>query len=159
MPNQNDTSLVSQLITWLLIVAGWVIVHYLTLTRERQKEIRDLKSKLVEHIFEIEKRSIAFHQLPNHNPDEARNLVAEIDRVSTAIARQPLSLLGISPKVIRLFRSGVTLKNFDPSSFQSQPATSRLISDISLHTEALTYALEQAYSRRYLTEWWQAFRV
>lgn len=159
MPNQYQAALVSQLITWLLIIAGWVIVHYLTLTRERQKEIRDLKSKIVEYILEIEKRSIAFHQSPNHNSDEARNLVAEIGRVSTAIARRPLSLLCISPRVIRQFRSGVTLKNFDPSSFQSQPATSRLLSDISLRTEALINALEEAYSRRYLHGWWQVFRV
>ncbi|MCX7176016.1 MAG: hypothetical protein NT159_19250 [Proteobacteria bacterium] len=149
----------SQLITWLLIVAGWVIVHYLTLTRERQKEIRDLKSKIVEHILEIEKRSIAFHQSPNHRPDEARNLVAEIDRVITTIARQPLSLLCISPLVLRQFRSGITLKNFDPSRFQAQPSTSRLLSDISLHTEALINALEQAYAGRYLNKWWQVFRV
>lgn len=150
---------VNQVITWLLIVVGWVTVHYLTHTRERQKEVRELKTNLIERILEIERRSIVFHQSANYNQDEARALLAEIERVSSGISRRPLLLLALQPKVMRLFRSSITLKNFDPTSFQPQSATSKLLSDISLRTESLTAALEQAYAQRYLNAWWQAFRV
>ena len=155
----QEVQLAKQLITWALIVAGWVTVHYLTLTRERQKEIRELKAKLVERILEIESRSISFHQASNYSQDDARSLVAEIERVSSAIARKPLSILAIEPKAVTQFRRSITLKNFDPSAFSPQSANSRLLNDISLRTEALTDALEEAYANRYLNLWWQAFRV
>lgn len=155
----QETQLATQVITWGLIVVGWVTVHYLTLTRERQKEIRELKSKLVERILEIENRSIAFHQASGHNQDEARSLVAEIERVSSAIARKPLSVLAIKPRAVTQFRRSITLKNFDQSAFNTQSANSRLLNDISLRTEGLTDALEEAYANRYLHAWWQAFRV
>lgn len=155
----HEAQLAIQIITWMLIVVGWVMVHYLTLTRERQKEVRELKSKLVEQILEVENRSISFHQAPNYSQDHARSLVAEIERISSAIARKPLSILAIEPKVVALFRRSITLKNFDQSIFSSQSADSRLLNDISLRTEILTNALEQAYANRYLNAWWQAFRV
>lgn len=149
----------TQIITWMLIVAGWMTVHYLTLTRERQKEIRELKSKLVERILEIECRSISFHQASNYSQDDARSLVADIERVSSAIARKPLSILAIEPKHVTQFRRSITLKNFDPTAFGTQSANSRLLNDISLRTEALIDALEEAYANRYLDLWWQAFWV
>lgn len=155
----HGAHLTIQIITWALIVVGWVTVHYLTLTRERQKEIRELKSKLIERILEVESRSISFHQASNYSQDEARSLVAEIERVSSTIARKPLSTLAIEPKVVAQFRRSITLKNFDQSIFSSQSANSRLLSDISLRTETLTNVLEEAYANRYLNAWWQAFRV
>lgn len=133
----QGSQLAIQIITWVLIVVGWLIVHYLTLTRERQKEIRELKSKLIERILEIENRSISFHQASSYSQDEARSLVAEIERVSSTIARKPLSSLAIEPKVVAQFRRSITLKNFDQSIFNSQSANSRLLHDISLRTETL----------------------
>lgn len=156
---QQEAQLVVQIITWGLIVLGWVTVHYLTLTRERQKEIRELKSKLIEQILQVESRAIAFHQASNYSQDEARALVAEISRVSSAINRKPLAILSIDPKTVAKFRRSVTLVNFDQSRFTSQSANGRLVTDISLHTEKLTSALEEAYAVRYLDAPWQAFRV
>lgn len=155
----QGAQLATQIITWGLIVVGWVTVHYLTLTRERQKEIRELKSKLVERILAIEQSSISFHQASNYSQDGARLLVAEIERVSSAIARKPLSILAIEPKAVTQFRRSITLRNFDLSRFSTQSANSRLLNDISLGTEALADALEEAYANRYLNSWWQAFRV
>ena len=155
----HGAQLAIQIITWVLIIVGWVTVHSLTLTRERQKEIRELKSKLVKQILDVETRSISFHQASNYSRDESRSLVAEIERVSSAIARKPLSSLAIEPKVVTEFRRSITLKNFDQSIFSSQSADSRLLNDISLCTETLTNALEEAYGNRYLNAWWQAFRV
>lgn len=148
-----------QIVTWLLVAVGWVIVHYLTVTRERQKEIRELKSKVIERILDIEQRAIAFHQASSHSADEARGLLAEIERISSAISRQPLSVLSVDPKARRQFRRSVTLRNFDLSNFHPQAANSKLLSDISLAAECLTNSLEQAYAGRYLSQWWQVFRV
>lgn len=159
MSDTPGTHVWSQVITGVLVVSGWVIVHYLTHTRERQKEIRELKSKLVDRILAVEQGAFAFHQAPHHNSDKARALVAEISRVSTAIAMQPLACLAVEPKVVRLFRSSVTLKNFEPSGFQAQSSDSALLCDISLRVEALIAAIENAYANRYLSKWWQTFRV
>ena len=146
-------------VTWLLIVTGWVVVHYLTLTRERQKEVRDLKMRLVDRILEVERRGCLFHQAAIFSPDEAGALVAEIGRISAEIARLPLSTLRVPKKAVVRFRASITLANFDLTRFQPQPATSLLLSNISLAAEGLINALEHAYDARYLSRWWQAFRI
>jgi hypothetical protein len=42
--NQHD------FITWLLIIVGWLVVHFTTLKREKRKENREAAYKIVEEI-------------------------------------------------------------------------------------------------------------
>ena len=43
------------LLTSLVVVLGWIVVHRLSEQRERRKEVRALLDKLMERIKEIEK--------------------------------------------------------------------------------------------------------
>lgn len=148
-----------QIITWILIVAGWIIVHYLTVTRERHKEIREQKSNLCSAIIEIEKNAIAFHQSLDFNPDLARNLMSSICRISNSISKPPLKNLRVAPDHIKKFRQSITLKNFEKRDFLTLEPNSRIISNISLSTERLINALDDSYSIKYMSRWWQIFKI
>jgi len=152
-------SVVHPMGTWVVIVAGWIVVHFLTVTRERQKEIRDLKSRLVERILEIEKRSIDFHQAEIYSLENGSWIIAEIHRASKSLSRQPLSSLGVKPEVVKKFRQSITGRNFDLSSFVPQRSASDLVRAISACAEDLSEDVERAYASKYLTSWWQIFRV
>jgi len=152
-------TILNQIGTWLVVVTGWLVVHFFTVMRERQKEIRELKSRLVERVLEIEKRSICFHQAQSYSYENGAWLVAEIDRVSKTLSRRPLSSLAVRPEVIKRFRQSITRRNFDFTSFVPQLSNSELIFAIFAGALDLTEELEKAYESRYLDSWWQLFRV
>lgn len=49
------------IITWLLVFAGWVAVHFMALARERRKEKRDLAKSITAEIRDIERAAIDLH--------------------------------------------------------------------------------------------------
>ncbi|MEF3068014.1 hypothetical protein [Pandoraea apista] len=150
---------ISPLVTWGLVVVGWVAVHYLTSVRERQKEIRELVGKLLETIASLERASVAFHSAPAFDQVKAYELTSTIASIRRRLTSQPLSKLQVSPDRILKLRRAVTLDNFDVKNFSSQAPTSPLIQGILAICEDVTISIEQAYARRYLLSWWQSFRI
>lgn len=147
-----------QVVTWLLVIAGWIIVHYLTVTRERQKEVRDEAKTICREIHELELRATNFHRSPTHDFGEAQAILSQMNRISSALASKPLSNLGVAPAEVRRFRQSVTLRNFDPRGFEPQTPDSALIRDIGLRSEQLAASVNECVARRYLDHWWQTFR-
>lgn len=148
-----------QAVTWLLVILGWIVVHYLTVVRERQKEVGDLKTQVVESILQVERDAIAFHQSAGHDSERARMLVTDLSRIGQAIANPPICMLCVHSRPVREFRKSVTLRNFDPTNFRSQHPSSRLVSEITRCADDLIAAIKNSYSSRYLEKWWQCFRV
>lgn len=146
------------LFTWGFIVAGWVVVHYLSAIRDRHKDSRDIKDKLIGRIIDLEKKAIEFHQLDQHDSQKGMEILSDIQRISSALGRAPLSLLQIETDHIKELRRAMTLHNFDQGSFKQQPADSKIFPRINLATEKLTEVIESKFSARYLTAWWQIFR-
>ncbi len=148
-----------QAVTWLLVVIGWVVVHYLTVVRERQKEIRELKNQVVDAILRVERAAIAFHQSSGHDSDAARTLVTDLSRIGRTIGSPPLRILCVESKSVKEFRKSVTLRNFDPSDFRSQQPSSNLVSEITRCADDLILSIDNSYASRYLDKWWHCFRV
>lgn len=150
----------SHTFTWfsvMLIIAGWVVVHHLSVIRERQKEIRERKDKLIQTIYEIEKAAICFHQSGNFNEEAARLLLVSLLRISPEIKLLPF-ISKESKHFIELRRS-VTYTNFDSSKFVSQQPTSKLVAKINQATDDLVTQIETDYSSRYLSGWSQSLRL
>jgi len=51
------------LVSWLLIIGGWLFVHRATLSRERRKEKREEINNTIQEIRAIENIAIDFHNL------------------------------------------------------------------------------------------------
>lgn len=148
-----------QVVTWVLVILGWVVVHYLTVVHDRQKEIRDLKLRVIQEITEIETLAIEFHTAKDFDSSKAQKITSMIQRVSSDMTRPPLASFQNYSGVAKEFRQAITLKNFDASKFHSQQASSEIVTDISYAAEKITRALEIGYDNRYMRAWWQVFRV
>lgn len=148
-----------QLITWFLVITGWVVVHYLSAVRDRQKDIRDLKLKTIQAIIDTEKLAIDFHMAANFDLGKTQQLTSMIQRISCDMTRPPLATFQNFSSVVKEFRQSITLQNFDISRFQRQQASSKIISKINYTTEQIIRALETGYDNRYMRAWWQIFRI
>lgn len=149
----SDTSevchLVTQIITWVIVVGGWLIVNSQNNDRERRKEVRLALDKLCTKIEEIEYTARTFHQ-NDYDVEVADKLKLSIDRIIRTAARlEILDSKILSHNAIRL-RKSVTLENFDVSNHVPLHGKDSQLSDISDAAEKLIGALEGAYIKRYL---------
>lgn len=148
-----------QLITWFLVISGWVVVHYLSAVRDRQKDIRDLKLKTIQTIIDAERLAIDFHTAVSFDLGKTQQLTSMIQRISTDMTRPPLVTFQNYSNVVKEFRQAITLQNFDISRFQRQQASSKIVADINYATEQIIRAFETGYDNRYMRAWWQIFRI
>lgn len=141
--------LITQIVTWLIVVGGWLIVNSQNNGRERRKEVRQAFDKLCTKIEEVEYSARTFHQ-NIYNAEAADKLKLSIDKIIRAIARlEVLDSKILSHNAIHL-RKSITLNNFDTSNHVPLNGTHPQLADISNAAEKLIGAIESAYAKRYL---------
>jgi hypothetical protein len=82
--------------TWLIVVAGWFVVHHLSQKRDQRKEARERVDQLVSAILSIEERAVRFHQSDSYQGDVARSLLFDIQRIIAKLKRHPFGSFVIS---------------------------------------------------------------
>lgn len=140
----------TQLITWVILVVGWYVVHHLTAQREQRKEARERLDQFVIALREIEVRSVEFHQSKTYEADLARTLLFDIQRIFVRLKRHPFGLFVIPPNLPKEVRKAITLRNFDFSKFTRQSPNSEILGDIANAIDKLEDQLEKEYERIYL---------
>lgn len=146
-------------VTWVLVILGWVVVHYLAVVRERQNDAHKQVQELVTSLYDLEAAAIAFHQNPTFDGSVARSLLSKVDRIARALAQPPLRKLNVPTFSRKTLRQSITLRNFDQSSFQPQAESSSLLAGVSVATQRVIEEVEEALATRFHERWWQVFRV
>jgi hypothetical protein len=132
------------LITWLLVLAGWFAVHQATLSRERRKERREAAKFTIESLRELEVDALKFHMAPGFDSVQADQLIYRAGRIIRGLQRTPMSELELPlGRMVRLRRS-MTLNNADASVFKPQTAGSGLLMEIRAAVDDLVDAIETA---------------
>lgn len=146
----SSNQLLPQILTPLLVVAGWYVVHQLTLKRDQRKEARERLDQFISTMRAIEETAIKFHQSDSYKADVARTLLFDIQRMIARLKRHPFGSFVVSPNLQKELRRAVTLKNFDPSKFACQPANSSILSNVANAVDDIEDQLEEEYERIYL---------
>lgn len=129
------------IITWLLVIIGWFVVHTATVRREDLKEKRDTTLRIIQEIREVEDIAIEFQTSSEFLEENYDILVWKIHRITSALHRPPLKFLKISTNIIISFRQNLT-SNTDKSSFITQSHTSENIRNIHEAADNLTNEIE-----------------
>lgn len=146
----SSNQLIAQIPTWLVVVAGWFVVHHLTTKRDQRKEARERLDQFILVLRAIEEKAIQFHQSDTYKGDLARTLLFDIQRIIAKLKRHPFGSFEVSPNLLKEMRRAVTLKNFDPSKFVCQPANSTILSNVANAVDDIDDQLEREYERIYL---------
>lgn len=134
-------------VTWVVIVAGWYMVHLATLSRERRKEKRDSAKQLVSDLHEIEKSARKFHGAEKYDEYGASELAMLCDRFIKVLQRAPFNELKIDPSLMTALRRAITCDNIDRTAFSQQAAYSEVQRNIRCATDDLIDAVEDAKVR------------
>jgi hypothetical protein len=149
MADCKEPSAWGDVVTWLLVIVGWLVVNWQSNLRETRKEIRERIDCLRDDILKLEDLSTRHHTVDN---DPVRR--AEIKRLIAAVAASAKMIgdAGLSiekrSQLIRDLRQAITLRNFDEE-YAPVPVTDPIVIDIGASVAALLRATETAYSQRY----------
>src|SRR5689334_20212946 len=118
-----QSSALTNSITWLLIIAGWLIVNWQSNLRETRKEIRERLDCLRDDTLRLEDLALQHHTVAN---DPVRR--AEIRRMIAAVASSVRMVADAGLRIERRsqlvqdLRQAITLNNFDEE-YESVPLT------------------------------------
>lgn len=129
-------------ITWLLVLTGWIVVHIATLNRDRRKEKREISMQICMDIAELQSAAIDFHTASHFNARKSTDVAQQVERIILRLQKLPLSELNIPLARMITLRRKITKSNIDPTDFKSQPDESQIIFDIRNATADLIIFIE-----------------
>lgn len=133
----------ANLITWILVIGGWIAVHFATLSRERRKESREAVSKIIDDLRLIESLAVVFNTSDKYDFSCSVSLIWRVDRAIKTLQRVPLKTLHIPTELLTRFRQALTT-NTDKSSFLAQAHDSEIVNEIHHITDELIDEIEVA---------------
>lgn len=136
---------------WIIAASGLLATHLFSEARERRKERRAQLDKVLERLGKLEENGKKFHLAAQFDLAAARALVAEIDRLQRAVARNlpRSSAEGELAAASIEHKRSLTFENFDQGSFSSQEPGSPLLLRIESATIDYEVLLEEEYAREY----------
>lgn len=139
----------TNVITWVLVLLGWLAVHYATLARERRKERRELAKAVIDALRSLELEALRFHTAATFDSILVDQLIYQTGRAIRSLQRVPMSDLNLPlGRMIRV-RKTITLRNCDRSSFQTQRAGSPILLEIRGAVDDLVDSIEEARDARW----------
>jgi hypothetical protein len=129
--------------TWLLVISGWVVVHRMTLNRERRKEKRDIAETAIKNLIELEAEAVKFHCDDHFDAQAMNSILWKTNRLISSFNRAPMCELLLTSVSLKELRQSITLKNFDCTGFIPQSVHSRIVTDICLAVDKLIVYIEE----------------
>ena len=146
----------TSVVTWLIVIFGWLVVNHQQNQRETRKELRARLDLIEGMVNDTEQSAIRYHTSA-HDPGSSRTLKSDIDRLSNLTrAIGNIISCSFSYRIVR-FRQSVTLKNFDSSEHQILTIDHEVIDTIAKETQSLINELEEAYSYKYHMPFYKRF--
>ena len=136
-------------VPWVLVIGGWVIVNQQNNSRETRKEIRARVDSFKKMVDEVEDAAVEHHTVAQ---DSMR--CAKIKRALTRLSSELhlisvfLSATDSSRKLIRL-KQAITLKNFESHRYAPVSPGEPLVSEVGSAADDLRYFIEQCYVAKF----------
>jgi len=137
----------THVVTWLLVLGGWGVVHWATLCRDRRKEKREISANVCKNLLALQDNAIDFHTAQYFEVRKSTDIAQQVERVAIQLQKCPLEELQIPIARIVALRQRITRQNIDPTSFAPQSADSNLILEIRNAVTDVIAAIEDGRER------------
>ncbi len=140
---------ISPVVTWSLVVLGWLIINRQHNTRETRKELRSQLDQVCKEIADVERKATNYHLELTCNRELGREIKIRLKRLGRS-----LKLLNFGEKRTQShrfvrFRQAITLKNFDTAHHEQQQLDGKLLDEVAVETENLVFFLEEEFAKKY----------
>ena len=115
----------------IIIIFGWVIVHYLSKRRDIQNFNRKNLETIYDLLHSLEEEAIQFHTSSSYNKEKSSHIYSQISHLERKINRLGFIKNEDFSSEIKCIRQSVTLANFDCSNFKQQKfENSKILNEI-----------------------------
>lgn len=148
----------SSIITWVLVVGGWVFVHFQNKVFQERRELRSALDKLILYIDKLKSDAITYHTVESEASSLLSNRVkSAIKNISSSIRRTELGSELVNSEVVAV-RKSITLDNFESNDYFPRGHSSALILEIIGSLDDLKDALEVRYVSLYRNSFFSCSR-
>ncbi len=154
---QCNLSSFAPAITWIIVIAGWLVVNSQHNRRETRKEIRSNLDSIISNIEDLENSAISYHTTACNDID-GHKIKVSINHISRNINSLALPLDGNFAYQLAQFRKSITLRNFDSHEHEILPINDEVIDDIGASVQQLIRSLDDAYRDKYQKPWYKKLR-
>lgn len=140
-------SFIDNIVTWLLIIAGWWIVHALHEVRNFRSSLRQLAAEVRESASDLRKKAYNYHTASQHNDELSGDIKRDLQRLA-ALCRflQPVYSEKEINQHIKNLRRAITSENFDsPINHRKLDVNDPVLTNIDVATDDLVFFVENAY--------------
>ena len=78
------------LITWIIVIVGWVVFHYLAKKRDQKNRYLSKIDDVIKRVEDVEEAAVQFWGTPGNSPDDQqfqrRSMIMMIDHLETVIS-------------------------------------------------------------------------
>ena len=128
------------IITLVLSIIGWVVVHILSSKRDIRKERREFCRNTISFIEDLEKAALKYHMAESRNMDLEQDIKINISFLDDRLSLIEKYFPSYCGKV-QFLRSAITLDNFQSAKFLTQSANSLIILSIRQSSHALKMSI------------------
>lgn len=136
-------NIIASILTWLVVLIGWYVVHNKTLERDRRREKREACRQLCEALEKLQEAALDFHTSNQFSLRNSTDLGYFVEQVVLSLQGKPIDELKLPRSKIIAIRQKITGRNVDLSDFTSQAADSEIIMDIRTSVSDITRYLDQ----------------
>lgn len=138
----------AQVVTWILVIAGWLIVNYQQNERETRKDIRAKLDSLCKKLEQIESNAYFYHT-STRDMQLGLQIRRSIQRLWPEIERLDLISTDTLNRLVVDIRRSITLENFDSRDHTVLGSDHDILAKIASGIGNLESLLEKNYSKRY----------
>lgn len=144
-PTQGGLGVWFYVITWALVISGWIIVNWQNNRREDRKEIRSALNQIYADIDALQKKSIKYHKSSERNLKAEAKINIMNRRLSEHLGHLGLRLSSYSEEYAQ-FIDSITMENFETTTFTQQKEGDLILDRIRDNSSYLESALENEFS-------------
>lgn len=148
-------SMLPSVVSAVLVVIGWFVVHKAQSNRERRKQIRDYVSDLCDDLAELEKMAVEYHTTDRDKAKE-QEIISKLSRLEKScstlprfIESQKFKFKAVDPKILKIdgkrmqvLRQSMSLDHFGDEHTGALGHQDDLVLYLQLAAEELHEALE-----------------
>jgi len=151
MSNSANCSFLGEyhnVITWIVVIAGWFLINNQHNARESRKEVRSDLNGIKDALDSLENLAISYHT-EDHDPHLANEIRLKISRISQMIKTARIISNEESNKCIIKLRKAITYDNFDSADHTPKEYGDEIISEISSSIDDIVHKLEKSFRDNY----------
>lgn len=149
VPSSEYMPIIYQVVTWVLVILGWLIVWMTQKIHIRRTECRSKLNGCVKKMNELEELAIEYHCASSADVKQARQIKTRIEQLLFSIRNTNLLNPDDYSRVGCDIRQSITLDNFDSTNHKSQQMDSTIVQGIGGASRQVEEYLEAAFNKKY----------